>query len=124
MLPVWVSPVQARIIPVAKQFVKPAMGLLTKLEEAGIRADLDDRDDTIQSRVRESELSWVPYTIIFGEKEVKSQQLTVRSREEGKEVATELESFLTQVQKEISGYPTRPLSFPVLMSKRPGYKRV
>lgn len=124
MLPVWVSPIQARIIPVAKQFVKPAMGLLARFEEAGIRADLDDRDDTIQSRVRESELSWIPYTIIFGEKEVKNQQLTVRSREEGKEIATALESFLKQVQKEISGYPTRPLSFPVLLSQRPGYKRV
>lgn len=124
MLPVWVSPVQARIIPVAKQFVTPAMGLLAKLEAAGIRADLDDRDDTIQSRVRESELSWVPYTIIFGEKEVKSQELTIRSREEGREVTTGLGSFLEQVQREMLGYPKRPLSFPVLLSQRPGYKRV
>ncbi len=124
MLPVWVSPIQARIIPVANQFVKPARELLAKLETAGIRADLDDRDDTIQSRVRESELSWVPYTIIFGEKEIKTQGLTVRSREEGKEVSLSMESFMRQVQKETEDYPTRPLSFPKLLSQRPGYKRV
>jgi threonyl-tRNA synthetase len=124
MLPVWISPVQARIIPVAKHFVKPAHDFLVKLEQAGIRADLDDRDDTIQSRVRESELSWVPYTIIFGEKEMKNDQLTIRSREEGKEVKIDMQSFVKRVQKEISGYTTRPLSFPVLLSQRPGYKNV
>jgi len=124
MLPVWVSPIQARIIPVANQFVKPALELLAKLETAGIRADLDDRDDTIQSRVRESELSWVPYTIIFGEKEIKTQGLTVRSRDEGEEVRMSIESFMKQVQKETEDYPTRPLSFPKLLSQRPGYKRL
>src|SRR5712692_2143558 len=124
MLPVWVSPIQARIIPVANQFVKPALELLAKLETAGIRADLDDRDDTIQSRVRESELSWVPYTIIFGEKEIKTQGLTVRSREEGKEVRMSIESFLKHIQKETEDYPTRPLSFPKLLNQRPGYKRL
>ncbi len=124
MLPVWVSPIQARIIPVANQFVKPALELLAKLETAGIRADLDDRDDTIQSRVRESELSWVPYTIIFGEKEIKTQGLTVRSREEGEEVRMSIESFMKQVQKETEDYPIRPLSFPKLLSQRPGYKRL
>ena len=124
MLPVWISPVQARIIPVARQFVKPALEFLLRLEQAGIRADLDDRDDTIQSRVRESELSWVPYTIIFGEKEMKNNELTVRSREEGKELKIGLEEFLKRVQGETSGYPTRALSFPIMLSQRPGYKNV
>jgi len=124
MLPVWISPVQARIIPVGKQFMKPALEFLEKLEKAGVRADLDDRDDTIQSRVRESELSWVPYTIIFGEREIASNELSVRSRAEGKELKLSVERFLQRVRDELSGYPTRPLSFPVLLSQRPGYKNV
>src|SRR5712692_10511253 len=57
MLPVWVSPVQARIIPLGKQLVKRGLKLLERLEKAGVRADLDDRDDTIQSRIRDAELS-------------------------------------------------------------------
>src|SRR5438552_1330498 len=65
MLPVWVSPVHARVIPLSKQLVKDGMTILEKLEEAGIRADLDDRDDTLQSRIRDAELSWVPYIIVL-----------------------------------------------------------
>ena len=124
MLPVWISPVQARVIPVAKQYQKPALDFLTKLEQAGVRADLDDRDDTIQSRVRESELSWVPYTIIFGEKEVSSGELSVRSRADGRELRMGIEPFIERIRNEVSGYPTRPLSFPVLLSQRPGYKNI
>ena len=124
MFPVWISPVQARIIPVGKQYVKPALEFLARLEKAGIRADLDDRDDTIQSRVRESELSWVPYTIIFGEKEMSSGELSARSRAEGKDLRIGLEAFIERVRTELSGYPTRPLSFPSLLSQRPGYKNI
>jgi len=124
MLPVWISPVQARIIPVAKQYLKPALDFLTNLEKAGIRTDLDDRDDTIQSRVRESELSWVPYTIIFGEKEMSSGELSVRSRADGRELRMGIEPFIERIRNEVSGYPTRPLSFPALLSQRPGYKNI
>jgi threonyl-tRNA synthetase len=124
MLPVWVSPVQARIIPVAKQFVKSALELLAELERAGIRVDLDDRDDTIQSRVREAELSWVPYVLIFGEKEVQGKDLSVRSRIEGKEVKMKTSALVTKITGEIEGYPTRLLSYPKLLTQRPGYKRI
>src|SRR5207253_5463829 len=95
MLPVWVSPVHARVIPLSKQLVKDGMTILEKLEEAGIRADLDDRDDTLQSRIRDAELSWVPYIIVFGERELKSEKLSVRTREDGKrseEHTSELQS--------------------------------
>jgi len=85
MLPIWISPVQVRIIPIAKQFVKQGMTLLETLENAGIRADLDDRDDTMQSKVRDAELSWIPYTVIYGEKEIETKELSIRSRADSKE---------------------------------------
>ena len=124
MLPVWVSPVQARIIPVAKQFVKPALKLLAQLEEAGVRADLDERGDTIQSKVREAELSWVPYILIYGEKEIKTKKLSVRSRGEGRETKMTVAAFLKRIRGETEGYPKRSLTFPALLSQRPGYKRI
>lgn len=123
MLPIWVSPVQARIIPVSKQFIEPAMKLLKGLEEAGIRADLDDRDDTLQSRVREAELSWVPHVLIYGEKEIKTGELSVRSRA-GAESKMTFATFLGRLKEETEGYPKRALTFPALLSKRPGYKRL
>jgi len=124
MLPTWISPVQVRVIPVAKQFVKQGMKLLERMEEEGIRADIDDRDDTMQSKIRDSELSWIPYTIIYGEKEEKSNQLSIRSRADAKESKTEMATFLKNVKDEIKGYPTRTLTFPALVSQRPGYKRM
>jgi len=124
MLPIWVSPVQVRIIPVARQFVKQGMQLLETLEKAGIRADLDDRDDTMQSKVRDAELSWVPYTIIYGEKEISSKELSVRSRADSKESKVALAAFLKGLKAEVEGYPAKTLTYPTLLSQRPGYKRM
>ena len=123
MLPVWVSPVHVRVIPLSKQLVKDGMNILEKLEEAGIRADLDDRDDTLQSRIRDAELSWVPFIIVFGERELKSEKLSVRVREEGKEIKTSLPELVSRIKSETQGYPSRELTYPKLMSQRPGYKR-
>jgi len=122
MLPVWVSPVHARVIPLSKQLVKDGMVILEKLEEAGIRADLDDRDDTLQSRIRDAELSWVPYIVVFGERELKSDKLSVRTREDGKEIKTSVLELIARIKSETQGYPTRSLTYPKLLSQRPGYK--
>ncbi|HZY95302.1 MAG TPA: threonine--tRNA ligase [Candidatus Bathyarchaeia archaeon] len=124
MLPVWVSPVQARIIPVAKQLVEDGSKLLGRLTDAGLRVDLDDRDDTLQSRIREAELSWVPYIIVFGEKEVKTGVLSVRERSTGKEIKTTVEEFLESIGTEIAEYPRKTLTYPQLLSQRPGYKKM
>jgi threonyl-tRNA synthetase len=124
MLPVWISPAQVRIIPIAKQFVEDGMKLLETLQEAGIRADLDDRDDTMQSKVRDAELSWIPFTIIYGEKEIKTKELSIRSRADSKESKIGLTAFLKRFKAEVEGYPARPLTYPALLSQRPGYKRM
>jgi len=123
MLPVWVSPVHARVIPLSKQLVNDGMVILEKLEEAGIRADLDDRDDTLQSRIRDAELSWVPYIIVFGERELKSEKLSVRTREDGKEIKTSVTELISRIKSETQGYPSRALTYPKLLSQRPGYKK-
>jgi threonyl-tRNA synthetase len=124
MLPVWVSPVHARIIPVSKQQVVEATKLLEYLEKEGLRVDLDDRDDTLQSRIREAELSWVPYIIILGEKEIQSGELSIRAREQGKEVKATVNDIVSRIKSDLRDYPTRPLTYPTLLSKRPGYKRM
>src|SRR5881397_1354614 len=124
MLPVWVSPIQARVIPVGQQFMEEAKKLVERLQDSGMRADLDERDDTVQSRVREAELSWVPYILIYGGKEVKSDKLSVRSREDGKDHMMSLEELVNLVCSKTAGYPYRELNLPKLLSQRPGYKRV
>jgi len=124
MLPIWISPIQARVIPVGQQFMEEAKKLVERLQDSGMRADLDERDDTVQSRVREAELSWVPYILIYGGKEVKSDKLSVRSREDGKDHMMSLEELVNLVRSKTAGYPYRELNLPKLLSQRPGYKRV
>src|SRR5881296_2693880 len=124
MLPIWISPIQARVIPVGQQFMEEAKKLVERLQDSGMRADLDERDDTVQSRVREAELSWVPYILIYGVKEVKSDKLSVRSREDGKDHMMSLEELVNLVRSKTAGYPYRELNLPKLLSQRPGYKRV
>src|SRR5467141_408647 len=124
MLPIWISPIQARVIPVGQQFMEEAKELVERLQDSGMRTDLDERDDTVQSRVREAELSWVPYILIYGGKEVKSDKLSVRSREDGKDHTMSLEELVNLVRSKTAGYPYRELNLPELLSQRPGYKRV
>ena len=124
MLPIWISPIQARVIPVGQHFMEEAKKLVERLQDSGMRADLDERDDTVQSRVREAELSWVPYILIYGGKEVKSDKLSVRSREDGKDHTMSLEELVNLVRTKTAGYPYRELNLPELLSQRPGYKRV
>ena len=124
MLPIWISPIQARVIPVGQQFMEEAKKLVERLQDSGMRTDLDERDDTVQSRVREAELSWVPYILIYGGKEVKSDRLSLRSREDGKDHMMSLEELVNLVRSKTAGYPYRELNLPELLSQRPGYKRV
>jgi threonyl-tRNA synthetase len=124
MLPIWISPVQARVIPVGQQFMEEAKKLVERLQDSGIRADLDERDDTVQSRVREAELSWVPYVLIYGGREAKSDKLSVRSREDSKDHTMSFEELIKLVHSKTASYPYRELNLPKFLSQRPGYKRV
>jgi threonyl-tRNA synthetase len=78
----------------------------------------------MQSKVRDAELSWIPYTIIYGEKEVETKQLSIRSRSDSKESKIAVPAFLKRVRVEVEGYPTKTLTYPTLLSQRPGYKRM
>jgi threonyl-tRNA synthetase len=74
--------------------------------------------------VRDAELSWIPYTIIYGEKEIETKELSIRSRADSKESKLALTAFLERVKAEVEGYPTKRLTYPTLLSQRPGYKRM
>jgi threonyl-tRNA synthetase len=77
--PFWLSPVQIRVIPVGADHRGDARFLVLRLREAGYRAEVDERDDTVGKRIREAELEKVPYTIVYGDKE-SDDSLAVRER--------------------------------------------
>ncbi len=78
--PLWLSPIQVRVLPLSDKNSNAAEKVLSGLKESGIRADSDTRSSTVEYRVREAELQKIPYTVVIGEKEEKSGTVAVRTR--------------------------------------------
>ncbi len=101
-LPVWLSPVQARVIPIGEKFNDYGEKILRELRETGVRAEIDESNETLGKRLREAKMQKIPYILIVGEKEEKSGEVAVQSREKGNEGAVKLEKFLEKIKTEIS----------------------
>ncbi len=81
-LPLWLAPVQVRVLPVSEQHAERAHGIVERLREAGIRVEIDERDETLGKRIRDAELEKMPLVVVFGERE-SDEALAVRARGEG-----------------------------------------
>jgi threonyl-tRNA synthetase len=121
MLPLWLSPTQVRIAPMSDKYLKDVEKLAKTLEKCCIRVDIDDRALTLQKRIREAEMEWVPYIIVVGQKEVESGVLPVRERKSGKIRKMKLEELIGEVEEIIKGKPFKPLPLPKYLSKRPQF---
>ena len=120
-LPLWLSPIQVRFVPIGGEHVEDCEELVDRLESAGIRADIDDRDKSVGKRIRRSETEWVPFTIVFGDQERGSESFPVRVREKGEEVEMSLEDLIEDVEEKTSGKPVKQLPLPVKLSNRPDF---
>jgi threonyl-tRNA synthetase len=121
MLPLWLSPTQIRMIPISDKFIDSAQMLSEKMKNHSIRVDIDDRPMTLQRRIREAEMEWVPYILVVGEREMESDTMTVRERKTGKLRKMKLEELAGEVDRVISGKPFKSLPLPKLLSKRPQF---
>jgi threonyl-tRNA synthetase len=121
MLPIWLSPTQVRFIPIEDRHVDYAKGLALKLRGEMIRADVDDRDWSMQRRIREAEMAWVPYIVVVGDREMASNTLQVRIRNSGQR-AMSYEELASELRARLEGYPKREQGLPILLSERPGYR--
>lgn len=99
-LPLWISPIQARIIPVSEKFSDYGKEILEKLEQAGLRAEIDDSAETLSKRIRQAEMQKIPYILVVGEKEKTANQVAIRSKK-GNEGNMTINEFLEKTQKEI-----------------------
>ena len=90
--PVWLAPVQVKILPVSDKYVSYAEEVEALLKEKGIRVELDIRDEKLGYKIREAQLDKVPYMIILGEKEQSNQTVSVRSRDGEKQDLGEIQA--------------------------------
>ena len=98
--PLWISPVQVKILTVADRFNKNAEELAEKCRENNMRAEIDSKSESISHKVREAQLQKVNYIVVIGEKEAGSSKVTVRIRDSQKIVSMETEEFLSAVKEE------------------------
>ncbi len=121
MLPLWLSPIQVRVIPVSSSFMDYVEKLSQKLEDVGVRVDIDDTERTLQRKILDAEKEWIPYIIVVGEREVSTGELTVRVRESGKQEKLTLENFINRLDRELRDYPRKPITVSKYVSKRPKF---
>ncbi len=99
--PVWLSPVQVKILPITDRQIAYANELCDKMKSAGIRVLVDDRSEKIGYKIREAQMSKVPYMLVVGEKEMEAGQVAVRRRDKGDMGAISADEFIATVCKEI-----------------------
>ncbi len=97
--PVWLAPVQVKVIPVSEKSMEYATGVYEKLRAAGIRTELDHKDEKVGYKIRQAQLEKVPFMLVLGEKEAVEGAITVRSRDKGDLGSAQLDEFIADVKK-------------------------
>ena len=99
--PVWLAPEQVRVLPISEKYLDYATSVYETLQNAGIRAELDERSEKIGYKIRGAQNEKIPYMLIVGQKEAEEGLVAVRSRYGGDLGQTETKEFLSRIQKEI-----------------------
>ena len=128
-LPLWLSPTQIRFIPLSDEFVSDCETYIDALQHHSdlgiIRADIDDRDESVGRRIRDAEKEWIPITIVVGDKEKTAGRFQPRFRttDIGDEnTFYSVEELANIIDSCCAKFPTEPLPLPKMLSKRPRFK--
>ncbi len=98
--PLWLSPVQVKILTIADRHNEYADKLAEKLERKGIRVEVDDREEKMGYKIREAQLQKVPYMIVVGDKELEEEKVSVRTRESREQVSMNKDEFIEKIVEE------------------------
>ena len=101
MFPTWLAPVQVKVLPISEKFTDYAKSVKEQLDMAGIRTEIDNRDEKIGYKIREARNERVPYMIVVGEKDMEANKVSLRSRANGEEGQFDLADVIERVTKEI-----------------------
>ncbi|WP_026477061.1 threonine--tRNA ligase [Alkaliphilus transvaalensis] len=99
--PTWLSPVQVKVLPITERHLDYAKKLKSKMAAQGIRVEVDGRNEKIGYKIREAQLSRVPYMLVLGDKEIEAESVAVRSRDKGELGVVTTDQFIEDILKEI-----------------------
>ncbi|HVP82552.1 MAG TPA: His/Gly/Thr/Pro-type tRNA ligase C-terminal domain-containing protein, partial [Nitrososphaeraceae archaeon] len=117
--PLWLTHTQVRIIPIKKNHAKKSEEIEQIFAKNQIRADIDDREESVGKRIREAETEWIPFIIVIGDREVETSMVVVRDRTSSNQYESNLDLLINKIKKEIQDKPFMPLNLPKYLSKRP-----
>lgn len=103
-LPTWLAPVQVKVLPITDKQLDYAKEVYNKMLEKGIRVELDSRQEKLGYKIREAQMSKVPYILVIGDKEIEANAVGVRARNEGDIGQFPVEEFIARIEDEIKNY--------------------
>jgi threonyl-tRNA synthetase len=118
-LPLWLAHTQVRIIPVSTQHLDLCREIYTELSRRKVRTDIDDRNESVANKIRQSETEWINYTIVIGDKEMQTGWFVVRDRNLGEQRKIMLAQLGDEINSLTNGKPYIPLNLPPYLSNRP-----
>lgn len=102
--PVWLAPVQAKILPISEKHLDYAYKVKKQLDAAGIRAEVDERNEKIGYKVRDAQMKRIPFMLVTGDKEASENTVSVRTREKGDTGSKSIEEFINEVNELVSKF--------------------
>lgn len=99
--PTWLAPVQVKLLPIADRHYDYLKAVENKLEERGIRCEIDDRSEKIGFKIRSAQMEKIPYMLVAGDKDIENGTVSVRSRKEGEQGAMSVDEFADMIEKKI-----------------------
>lgn len=99
--PTWLAPVQVKLLPIADRHCDYLKAVENKLEERGIRCEIDDRSEKVGFKIRSAQMEKIPYMLVAGDKDIENGTVSVRSRKDGEQGAMSVEEFAEMIEKEI-----------------------
>jgi threonyl-tRNA synthetase len=100
--PLWLAPVQATILPIADRHLDYSRSVQARLQAAGLRVDLDDRQEKIGYKIREAQLQKVPYMLVVGDREAAEGTVSVRTRAGGDQGASPIDGFIASARDDVA----------------------
>ena len=103
-LPVWMAPVQVKLLPIADRHIEYLQGLAAELQKQGLRVEVDTRSEKIGYKIRSAQMEKVPYMLVAGDKDIEAGVVSVRRRGEGELGQMALSDFISRIKKEIDEF--------------------
>jgi threonyl-tRNA synthetase len=105
--PTWLAPTQVKVLPISEKYEAYAAKVTQQLQDADIRASLDERNETLKFKIRDAHMKRIPYTVIVGAKEEENGTISLRSRFAGDEGSKRVDEFIESIHEEIASKAIR-----------------